>query len=62
MAEWFWELDLKPGGPWLESFTLLLSGFVLSVSSPEVNSLTTFCKQHNARIKKFNTLLVPMAI
>ena len=29
MAEWFRALDLKSGGPWFKSSTLLLSGFVL---------------------------------
>ena len=43
MAEWFRALDLKSGGPWLKSSTLLLSGFVLS--SPEFNSSTTLCKK-----------------
>ena len=33
MAEWFRALDLKSGGPWFKSSTLLLSGFVLG--SPE---------------------------
>ena len=36
MIEWFRALDLKSGGPWFKSSTLLLSGFVLG--SPEFNS------------------------
>ena len=39
-AEWFRVLDLKSGGPWFKSFTLLLSGFV--PGSPVFNSSTTF--------------------
>ena len=42
VAKWFRALDLKSGGPWLKSFTLLLSGFVLG--SPEFNSLTALSK------------------
>ena len=42
VAEWFRALDLKSGGPWFKSSTLLLSGFVLG--SPEFNSSTAFCK------------------
>ena len=42
MARWFRALDLKSGGPWFKSSTLLLSGFV--VGSPEFNSLTVLCK------------------
>ena len=42
MAEWFRALDLKSGGPWFKSSTLLLSGFVLG--SPGFNSSTTLCK------------------
>ena len=42
VAEWFRALDLKSGGPWFKSFTLLLSGFVLG--SPEFNSSTALCK------------------
>ena len=42
VVEWFRALDLKSGGPWFESSTLLLSGFVLG--SPEFNSSTTLCK------------------
>ena len=42
MAEWFRALDLKSGGPWFKSSTLLLSGFVLG--SPEINSSTALCK------------------
>ena len=42
VVEWFRALDLKPGGLWLESSTLLLSGFVLG--SPEFNSSTALCK------------------
>ena len=42
MAEWFGALDLKSGGPWFKSSTLLLSGFVLC--SPESNSSTVLCK------------------
>ena len=38
MVEWFRALDLKSGGPWFKSSTLLLSGFVLG--SPEFNSST----------------------
>ena len=41
-AEWFRVLDLKSGGPWFESSTLPLSGFVLGY--PEFNSLTVLCK------------------
>ena len=33
MAEWFRALDLKSGGPWFKSSTLLLSGFVQVVLS-----------------------------
>ena len=40
MAEQFRALDLKSGGPWFKSSTLLLSGFV--VSSPKFNSSTAF--------------------
>ena len=32
-AKWFRVRDLKSGGPWFKSFTLLLSRFVLSISS-----------------------------
>jgi len=42
MAELFRALDLKSGGPWFKSSTLLLSGFVLG--SPEFNSSTELCK------------------
>jgi len=42
VAEWFRALDLKSGGPWFKSSTLLLSGFVLG--SPEFNSSTALCK------------------
>ena len=42
MVEWFSALDLKPGGPWFKSFTLLLYGFVLG--SREFNSSTALCK------------------
>ena len=42
VAEWFRALDLKSGGPWFNSSTLLLSGFVLG--SPEFNSSTALCK------------------
>ena len=42
MVEWFRALDLKSGGPWFKSSTLLLSGFVLG--SPEFNSSTVLCK------------------
>ena len=38
MVEWFRALDLKSGGPWFKSSTLLLSGFVLR--SHEFNSST----------------------
>ena len=38
VAEWFRALDLKSGGPWLKSSTLLLSGFV--PGGPEFNPLT----------------------
>jgi len=41
-AEWFRALDLKSGGPWFKSSTLLLCGFVLG--SPEFNSSTALCK------------------
>ena len=34
MAEWFRVLDLKSGGPWFKSSTLLLSGFVGPSSTP----------------------------
>ena len=42
VAEWFWALDLKSGGPWFKSSALLLSGFVLG--SPEFNFSTALCK------------------
>ena len=42
VVEWFRALDLKSGGPWFKSCTLLLSGFVLG--SPEFNSSTALCK------------------
>ena len=42
VVEWFRVLDLKSGGPWFKSSTLLLSGFVLG--SPKFNSSTTLCK------------------
>ena len=42
MADWFRVLDLKSGGPWFKSSTLLLSGFVHG--SPEFNPSTTLCK------------------
>ena len=42
MAEWFRALDLKSGGPWFKSSTLLLPGFVLG--RPEVNSSTALGK------------------
>ena len=42
MAEWLRALDLKCGGPWFKSSTLLLSGFVFG--SPEFNSSTAFRK------------------
>ena len=35
-------LDLKSGGPWFKSSTLLLSGFVLG--SPEFHSSIALCK------------------
>ena len=38
VAQWFRALDLKSGGPWLKSTTLLLSGLVLG--GPEFNSGT----------------------
>ena len=38
VVEWSRVLDLKSGGPWFKSSTLLLSGFVLG--SPEFNSST----------------------
>ena len=41
-AAWFKALDLKFGGLWFKSSTLLLSGFVLG--SPEFNSSTELCK------------------
>ena len=41
MAEWFSGVDLKSGGPWFKSSTLLLSGFVLG--SPEFNSSAALC-------------------
>ena len=43
VAKWFSALNLKSGGPWFKSSTLLLSGFVLG--SPEFNSLTMLCLQ-----------------
>ena len=42
VVEWFRALDLKSGDPWFKSFTLPLSGFVLS--NPEFNSSTALCK------------------
>ena len=43
MAEFrFRALDLKSGGRWLKSSTLLLSVFVLG--NPAFNSLTALCK------------------
>ena len=42
MAEWFRALDLNSSGPWLKSFTLLLSGFVLG--SAEFNPSTALSK------------------
>ena len=42
VAEWLRALDLKSGGPWFKSSTLLLSGFVLG--SPEFNFSTVLCK------------------
>ena len=42
MAEWLRALDLKSGGPWFKSFSLLQSGFVFG--SPEFNSSTALCK------------------
>ena len=36
VAEWFRALELKSGGPWFKSSTLLLAGFVLG--SPEFNT------------------------
>ena len=33
VAEWLRALDLKPGGPWFKSSTLLLSGFVLGCTA-----------------------------
>ena len=42
VAEWFRALDLKSGGTWFNSSTLLLSGVALS--SPEFNSSTALCK------------------
>ena len=42
VVEWFRALDLSSGGPWLKSFTLLLSGIVLG--SPEYNSSTALGK------------------
>ena len=41
-AEWFRALDLKSGGPWFKSSTLLLCGFVLCI--PEFNYSTALCK------------------
>ena len=43
VAEWFRALDLKSGGPWFKSFTLLLSGFLLSAII-WICSSTTLCK------------------
>ena len=42
MVEWFRALDLKSGGPWFKSSTLLLSRFVLG--SPELSSSTALRK------------------
>ena len=42
VAEWFRALDLKSGGPWFKSFTLLLPGFILGSSG--FNSSTALCK------------------
>ena len=42
VVEWSRVLDLKSGGPWFKSSTLLLSGFVHG--SPEFNSSTALCK------------------
>ena len=42
VTEWFRLLDLKSGGPWFKSSTLLLSGFVLC--SPKFNSSTVSCR------------------
>jgi len=43
MAEWFRALDLRSGGPWFKSSTLLLSRFVLG--SPEFNTSTALCNE-----------------
>ena len=43
VVEWFRGLDLKSGGPWFKSSTLLLSGFV-PLGSPEFKSSTMLCK------------------
>ena len=51
MAEWLRVLDLKSGGPWFKSFTLLLSGFVFG--SPEFNSSTALCKWPTGQLPLF---------
>ena len=43
VAEWIRGLNLKSGGPWFKSCTLLLSGFILNC--PEFNSSTMMCKE-----------------
>ena len=43
MVEWFRALNLKCGGPWFKSSTLLLSGFVLG--SSKFNSSTVLFEQ-----------------
>ena len=43
VAEWLRALDLKPGGPWFKSSTLLLSGFVLGCTA--FNSSIALCKE-----------------
>ena len=63
VAEWFRVLDLRSGGPWFKSSTLLLSGFVLG--SPELNSSTASCKIANWSASHqlgFLTVYVPFAM
>ena len=49
VAEWCRALVLKSVGPWLKSFTLLLSGFV-SRSSNILTFCTFSCTFHNLRV------------
>ena len=56
VAEWFRALDLKSGGAWFKSSTLLLSGFILY--SPEFNSSTALCKTNWSASHQLGFLII----